>query len=164
MTLAQTVFGYILTYFMYGMQGSFLYIILASWGLGMVGNSAAMMLGCAISEVKNVAESAPLLFVPQILFGGFFVRTSQIPAFMRWCQYLCGMKYAMNLAFMIEFDLELDHCQASPEARINCKNILDSNDIEPDRWYVYVVLMGALYLGYRLLAGYILYRAAKKFY
>jgi hypothetical protein len=43
------------------------------------------------------------LFVPQILFSGFFIRTSLIPIYMRWAQYLCSLKYAINLLLIIEF-------------------------------------------------------------
>lgn len=164
MTFAQTLVGFIMTYFMYDMQGNFIYLLLSGFSLGMVGNSAAMMIGCAVSDVKNVAELAPLLFVPQILFGGFFVRTSLIPSYIRWCQYLCGMKYSMNLFLMTEFDLELKSCQDSPNARENCNNVLENNDINVDEWYINLIMLFALFLGYRLLGAFILVKTAKKFY
>jgi hypothetical protein len=49
--------------------------------------------------VKDVTELAPLLFVPQILFGGFFIRTSLIPVWLRWAQYVCGMKYGALMRY-----------------------------------------------------------------
>ena len=33
----------------------------------------------------------------QMLFAGFFIRTSQIPVFLRWAQYVCVLKYSINL-------------------------------------------------------------------
>ena len=55
-------------------------------------------------------ELSPLLFVPQLLFAGFFIKTDQIPVFLRWAQYLCSLKYAINLILCIEFDVGNDSC------------------------------------------------------
>ena len=72
---------------------------------------------------------APALFVPQLLFAGFFIRTAQVPRYsshlplplprtptpypypypvqipewLSWVQYLCGLKYGMNLFILNEF-------------------------------------------------------------
>ncbi|EEQ97293.1 white protein, putative [Perkinsus marinus ATCC 50983] len=61
------------------------------------------MAGCFAPNPKTAMEAGPLLFVPQILFAGFFVDLSEVPAFLRWVQYLCSLKYAMNLLFLAEF-------------------------------------------------------------
>eukprot|EP01033_Poteriospumella_lacustris_P001267 gene1266-923_t len=79
MNFVQTLEAFILTYFLLGMQGNFILIVLAAWGLGM----------CSCS----------------MLFVGFFIRTSLIPVFLRWAQYLCSLKYAMNLIILTEFRL-----------------------------------------------------------
>ena len=55
------------------------------------------MLGCAIADIKTAMETFPILFVPQLLFAGFFIKTEQIPVFLRWAQYLCSLKYSINL-------------------------------------------------------------------
>jgi hypothetical protein len=60
---------------MISLQGSFIYIVLAAWGLGSASCSVAVLLGCLVSDVKDVSEMAPLLFVPQLLFAGFFINT-----------------------------------------------------------------------------------------
>jgi hypothetical protein len=62
-----------------------------------------MALGCAVTDVKDVTEMAPLLFVPQLLFAGFFIATSEIPLMLRWCQWLCGIKYALNIILYVSF-------------------------------------------------------------
>jgi hypothetical protein len=64
---------------MVGMQGSWIYMVLAAWGIGLSASSSAVILGCAVADAKQVTELAPLVFVPQLLFAGFFIRTSQIP-------------------------------------------------------------------------------------
>ena len=93
------------------MQGSFIYIVLTAWGLGAASCSVAVLIGCLVSDVKDATELAPLLFVPQLLFSGFFINTSKIPVFLRWAQYLCALKYAINLVLLTEFSPGNPNCQ-----------------------------------------------------
>merc|ERR1712023_85205 len=85
------------------LNGSWYWLWLTSWALGMASGSMAVLLGCAVSDIKTVTELSPLLFVPQLLFAGFFIKTSQIPVFLRWAQYLCSLKYGMNIFMILEF-------------------------------------------------------------
>ena len=147
---------------MVNMQGNWIFLVLASWGLGLASSSVAMALGASVPNVKDVTELAPLLFVPQLLFAGFFIRTSQIPIWMRWAQYLCGIKYSMNLVLMTEFDTSLDSCQGG--AKSNCEAVLTSNDIDKDKFWVYILLLAVLFLGFRIMACMILIHKAKRFY
>ncbi len=164
MTFAQTLIQFLLVYFLVDMQGSYILLVLATFGVGIASCSVAVALGCSVSDVKSVTELAPLLFVPQMLFVGFFIRTSQIPVFLRWAQYLCSLKYAMNLVIMTEFDLELDSCRSSEAARNNCHNVIVNNDIETDRYWVYILILFALFAAFRLLGAAILVQKAKRFY
>lgn len=164
MTFVQVLVQFILVYFMLDLQGSFIYIVLATFGLGMCASSVAVVLGAAVTEVKDVTELAPLLFVPQMLFVGFFVRTSQIPIFLRWAQYLCSLKYAMNLVLLTEFDPANESCTESTAAAQNCANILKNNNIVSDDFWIYIVLLFVLFFGFRIMAGAILTQKAKKFY
>eukprot|EP01034_Spumella_vulgaris_P010014 gene10014-12702_t len=107
---------------MTGLQGNFMLEFLACFGVGMASNSVAMALGCAVTNVKDVTEISPLLFVPQVLFAGFFVRTNSIPIFLRWAEWLCSIKYGMNLALLLEFGPSVPHCNTSPAAVANCHN------------------------------------------
>ncbi len=164
MTFIMTIVQYLLGYFMIDLQGNFIYIVLACFGLGMVSNSIAMLLGCLLPDVKDVTELAPLAYVPQILFGGFFIRTSQIPPILRWAQYLVSMKYAINLIYLTEFDPSLPSCQSSPAAEQNCRMLIENNDINADRYYIYIILLVALFVGFRILGGLVLFQKAKRFY
>lgn len=38
------------------------------------------------------------------LFAGFFVPVEDIPVWLRWAQYLCGLKYSLNLLTVVEFE------------------------------------------------------------
>jgi ABC-type multidrug transport system permease subunit len=143
-------------------RGSFIFIVLAGWGLGVASSSVAIMLGCALNDVRDVQEMAPLLFVPQFLFAGFFVATSAVPQFLRWSQYLCSVKYALNLILITEFDASLPSC--SGENAANCENILHINDVDPSKWWVYMLVLIALFIGFRLIAAMLLVRRAQRYF
>jgi hypothetical protein len=112
--------------------------------------------------VKDVTELAPLLFVPQMLFAGFYIRTSQIPIFLRWAQYLCALKYTMNLFLLVEFDTSLPSCQGG--AKPNCESVLEKNDIKRKDFWIYALILAALFVGFRALGAVILVKKSTRFY
>ena len=95
----------------------------------------------------------------------------QIPEWLSWVQYLCGLKYGMNLFILNEFgkgttevwgrggrrrrlrlgrrlrpnpyrNLTRTRTQGWGEsAQRAAKAIVDNNDIEPDRWWVYLLIL-----------------------
>eukprot|EP01036_Dinobryon_divergens_P026163 gene26163-34779_t len=160
LVILQLLLQYLISYFMMDLQGNFILLVLATFGLSMTSNSLAMLLGCLVADVKDVTELAPLLFVPQILFGGFFIRTSLIPVWLRWAQYVCGMKYGMNLVFMNEFRVSSPSCAVDPKATANCSNLLSSNSVDTSIYYVYILILLALCVVFRLTAGIVLVRKA----
>ncbi len=162
LTLMQTIVSWGLIYPMVELQGNFGWIILASWGLGCASASCGMALGCAVTDVKDVTELAPLLFVPQLLFAGFFIQTSEIPVFLRWAQYLCGIKYALNIILSTEFHEDNDSCAG--DAASNCASILDNNEIDSDLMWFYILMLVILFAAFRLLAAIVLVMKSKRFY
>jgi ABC-type multidrug transport system ATPase subunit len=162
LTFIQTVIQYLLVYYMCGLQGSFIYEVLAAFGLGVASCSVAVMLGCSLNDVRDVTEMAPLLFVPQMLFAGFFIRTSKIPIFLRWAQYLCAIKYSLNLILITEFDASNASCEG--DAAANCHGILEDNNIDPDSWWVYMLVLIALFIAFRVVGAFILVKKAQRFY
>lgn len=162
LTLLQTIVQYILIYFLVDLQGSWIQLVLASWGLAAASCSIAVVLGCLVTDVKQVTEFAPLLFVPQLMFAGFFIRLSQIPVFLRWAQYLCSLKYAMNLILYTEFNPKNPNCQGG--AHKYCAAVLDNNEIVTGQWWIYVLILLILFVGFRVLGALILAQKAKSFY
>merc|ERR1719284_1767977 len=94
---------WIIAYFLMDFQGNFLFLVLISVGLCMGISSVALMLGCSVATAKSAQELAPLVLVPQILFTGIFVSINLIPRCLRWIQYGCALKYALNLVVIVEF-------------------------------------------------------------
>ena len=160
MCFLQTLVGWILTYFMCNFQGSFIYLLLTMWGLSICSNSLALVLGCLVNDVKDASEMSILVYVPQMLFAGFFIRLSQIPVYVRWAQYLCALKYAMDLLIVIEFDPTLGSCQGAAAA--NCHSLFTDNDVSKHSWWIYFLIVFGIFAVSRVIGGILLVQRAKR--
>jgi len=95
--------------------------------LAMASTALAVTLGCAVEDPKLAQELLPLLFIPQMLFAGFFVAPDLIPAWLRWAQYLCSLTYGTRIGLVAEFG----DCETA-----ECIGLLDSTWADPDdTWY-----------------------------
>jgi ABC-type multidrug transport system ATPase subunit/ABC-type multidrug transport system permease subunit len=162
LTFVQMILMYLITYWLVEFQGNFIYLVLTSWGIGLAASASATLLGCLISDPKQAVELSGLVFVPQLLFSGFFIRTSLIPVWLRWAQYICSLKYGLNLLLLIEFSPYKENCNG--DAHEYCKGVLSNNDIDPDKWYVYLILLVGIYVILRAIAAFILARSSVRFY
>jgi len=138
---------------MMGLQGSFLLHWLASVLVGLVAASTALLVGCTVKDAKTGMELAPVLFVPQILFGGFFIKMESVPVFMRWLQYVFCLKWGMNIVMIAEFE-------GTPEG----DRLIRMNDAYPEDLPIYFGVLIALFVVFRLLSMLALSRKAKALY
>ena len=97
-----------------------------------------------------------------MLFAGFFIRLSQVPIFLRWAQYLCALKYSINLILVTEFDPSLKSCEGN--ARANCLGLLQQNNVQTQYIWLYILLLVILFIGFRAIGAFILVQKAKRFY
>ncbi len=134
--LAQILLVYVIIYWMIGFQGSFPLMVLSSWALALASNSTAILIGSAVSDVKTANEFVPVVFVPQLLFSGFFVAIDSIPAFLRWARYLCSLYYALALLTLLEFT----DCEPGA-AEFNCKKYLEDNEVYEDLAWFYALML-----------------------
>merc|ERR1712125_307067 len=123
----------LITYFMIGFKQGFGEFYIVCYVLAMSSTALSVLLGCAVEDPKLGQEMLPILFVPQMLFAGFFVTPSLIPVWLRWARFLCALTYAVRLAMLAEFDLDC----GSPEANGLCGDLLESVDAEADQTYWY---------------------------
>lgn len=160
--IAQCIVQMIIIYFMADLQGNFFALLGSTLSVGVASSSLAIFIGCLVTDPKQAIELMPMALVPQIIFAGFFTRTEQIPVWLRWAQYLCGLKYGVNLALINEFASFRESCQ--DEAAANCARVKETNDVEPNYWWVYFLILMSLFLGFRLLAMLFLSKKAVRFY
>merc|ERR1712194_255474 len=133
-----------------GLHGNLLELVLISWALTLTASSTALFIGCSVANAQSAQELAPLMFVPQILFSGIFISITLIPPALQWLQYIAALKYAINLACIVEF-------HGLPEG----PPLLKSMNIDPDKKWVYMGVLLGIFVGFRMLAMINLRRKAK---
>lgn len=155
-TAIQILVQVVITYFMVGFSSNFGLFYLIVYSLAMASTALAVMLGCAVEDPKLGQELLPLLFVPQMLFSGFFVVPELIPVWLRWAQYLCSLTYAVRISAAEEFGNRAG-CES-------CDGFLEVLGADPDDlWWNWLVL-ASLFVVFRLLALFILRQKAEKFF
>jgi len=151
-------------YNMVGLQSGFFRFFAIEYGLAMSSTAVAVLLGCAVEDPKMATEFLPLLFVPQLLFAGFFVRIDLIPKALQWAQYLCSLTYGVRLALLAEFG----ECakKASPVGSETnpCKQLLTVNHVDEDERWLYWGVLWTLFIVFRLCGLILLRKKATKFY
>ena len=178
-SLAAATVTFLVSYWLQGLQGNFLMHVITMWLVGLAAASTALCVGCVASSAKAAIEAAPAIFVPQILFGGFFIKIAQIPGWIRWAQYLCSLKFAINLHMIIEFTAP---CQSEPleytaamgmggstgsGANLSrseaCIALLHLNEVEEDKWFVYALILLGIFIFFRVVGLLFLIRRARGF-
>merc|ERR1712216_901246 len=124
-----------------GLSGNIFYLVLITWGLTLTASSTALFVGCSVANAQSAQELAPLVLVPQILFTGIFIPIGLVPVWLRWLQYLAALKYAINLACIVEFS-------SLPGG----DQLLATQDIDKDKVWLYAVILVCILAGFRLLA------------
>lgn len=153
-----------LQYWLVNFNGAFFPLLLSLFLLMIVCSSYAFILGAMVSDARTATELSPLIFVPQLLFAGFFVSISAIPEAIRWVQYLCSLKFGLNIAMIIEFGG--DQCGGDPvsEERIDdCRELLMRNDVDEDLMWAYILILLGIFALFRTGSLLILVSRAKNF-
>ena len=63
----------------------------------------------------------PILFIPLMLFGGFFLNTNNIPVWIFWLKYFSLFKYGFEIAVLNEFKGLHFTCTASEQVGGHCQ-------------------------------------------
>jgi len=150
----QALLVMLIVYWLEHLNGNFMVLVLELFVLMIVASSYAFLMGALVTDVKQAQELSPVIFVPQLLFSGFFIRIEQIPAWLSWCQYLCALKYGINLVSVTEFGGNMcaipGNETLSAERVSQCQDLLESNDVQEDLVWLYLLIMLAIFLGFRV--------------
>lgn len=91
-------------------------------------------------------ELLPVVFVPQMLFAGFFTSADAIPAWLRWVQYFCPLMYTTRLVILAEFRT----CEGGVMALSFCNRLVESTGaVEGDEW-LYWLMLHVLFFVFRV--------------
>lgn len=178
LTFLQNTLAITIVYFLVDFQGLFIYWVLNAWLLSMVAASIAVLLGSMVTSVETAMQLMPAMFVPQFLFAGFFLPIEDVPEFLRWCQYLCSLKYSINLTLLIEFNKqsedELEKFNKDSVDDVDCANflmaskfpntcLLQRNEVNPDAWYIYFLILLGIFFLFRGMGLFFLIKKARDF-
>ncbi|KAJ8601717.1 hypothetical protein CTAYLR_003193 [Chrysophaeum taylorii] len=129
-------------YMLVGFRSNFWVLTSIIWALSITTASIAFCVSAATPDAKTATELYPIIFMPQYLFCGLFVRNTYIPSFLRWARYCCALTYSLNLAVLEEFtDSRCRQHSDEPElAAAACKELknallVDANSA-PRAWAV----------------------------
>jgi hypothetical protein len=159
-TALQILVLIVITHPMIGFRSDFFMLYLNMYVLAMASTALAVFLGCSVEDPKIGQEMLPLLFVPQMLFSGFFVVPDLIPVWLRWARYLCSMTYSIRLALLEEFG---NGC-GSEVGDDNCNQLIANVGAnEDDTWWYWLIIV-CLFAFFRVLALLVLQQKAVKFF
>lgn len=153
----QMVLVLLIDYWLIGLHGNIFVHLLAFFLVGASSSSVGLFIGCSIGDIKTAMEITPLAFVPQILFAGFFIKMEQVPIFLRWVQYICGLKWGMNVILINEFG---SNGANLPEVQA----FLEGNDAKEDLMWIYVLVLVGLIFFFRSVSILKLKKAAASVY
>jgi len=150
-------------YWIMGFKGSFILYVLVFWAVGVAAASTALFVGCIAANPEVAQQAAPAIFVPQLMFAGFFIKTEQIPVYLRWVQYLCSLKYGMNLYILNEFGEDATEDWPS-QWKDAANQLVDGNEIDRESPWIYIAILLAIIVVIRLLSVVALARRASNFF
>jgi len=145
----QVLVGNVACYFLLGIRTKFLHWFAIVYTLSMASTAVAVLLGCSVPTAQMAQEFLPLVFVPQMLFAGFFVALSLVPSWLRWIQWICALGYGVRLAVIAEFE---DCAEVEGITGDNCSDAITNSGAELDQKWVYWFVICALFFITRVLA------------
>lgn len=137
-------------------------LVLACWVLALESSSLGLIIGCLASNTQTAIALIPFVFVPHILFAGFYIKMEQIPSYMRWIQHICGLKYAINIMAAVEFHGISDDVGFVDSMGRNI-GLLEQNQIEYSKIGQYFGILIACMVGFRAIAVLALRAKATRF-
>jgi len=153
LALASTVLTWLITYFAVDCAGSFFVLVAGSFMLAIVASSLALVIACSVPTEKMAMELGPMAFVPQLLFAGFFVKIELIPVVLRWLQHVFPLKFGINILMIEEF-----------QGTVPGRQILKQSDIEIDGMWKDFVVLGGMFVAFRSLSLFMLFRRSQAVY
>ncbi|KAG7349282.1 ABC transporter [Nitzschia inconspicua] len=161
----QVTVSTITTYFMVGFHLDYWVLWTAVYLLACASSALGVMVGSATESASTAIELLPAVFMPQILFSGFFVPPALIPNWLSWLVYIMPLTYGVRILLAGEFGGDrCDNVETFPDGTNSCTRILGNSGSNPeDVWWYYLVLLG-LFIVFRLFALFVLKKKASKFY
>jgi hypothetical protein len=170
------VVTFLVAYWLMGLHGNFILMVLLSWLLGLASASISLIVGCGVASAQKAMQLAPLALIPQMLFSGLFIPVQKIPASLRWVKYICPLKYAIDLLELEEFRYVHDaydkcvalhgepYCEMNDLGNALRLSALKAQSVDYDDYTFDLYMLICLFVAFRIYATFLLWRKGKYVY
>lgn len=156
----QVTISSMLTYLLMGFSASFGLYWSGCYLMAMTSTALGVLVGCSVENPSTAVEFLPAIFMPQILFSGFFVPPGLMPDWLAWIRFICPLTYGVRIVVVAEFG----YGRCSDESPNNCDRILSNTEVTEEEMYWYFLVLLALFVFIRLLGLFNLKKRSDKFY
>jgi len=151
-----------ITYFLVGFTANFGVFWSGLYLMACASTALGVLVGSAVGNASTALEFLPAVFMPQILFSGFFVPPELMPDWLSWIRWICPLTYGVKIVVAAEFDGRCD--STSPPNDNFCDEVMNNVETNPDDVWWYFLVLVCLFGFFRLLALVVLRSKAEKFY
>eukprot|EP01083_Nonionella_stella_P254215 873818_1 len=102
-TMLFTAIYQLICYWMVGFDSTFIQLYISLIMSTLSTGSVGLIVGCFAKNSGEAMQVMPIAFVPFLLFTNFMVSLDQIPAWIRWLQWLDPYKYVVDCLSITEF-------------------------------------------------------------
>lgn len=169
------------TYWLVGFHAGFVHLVLGMWLLALTSSSMMWWVHTAARTREQAVALATAPWIMQFMFSGLLLPIKQIPAFIRWLRWVCPLYYGLGFIATAEFGFlyadadapaapaapaslngTLPQLRDVPEGVALRRDILISNGIyERDHWWPYFGMCCVLFVAYRILAVFTMWRNSR---
>ena len=157
--VVQQLLSLLVLYFLCSMNGNFAFWLLGSSLFTATTASLALLIGASTGSAEQAVNLLPALFVPQILFSGFFISNDEVPDVLSWIQYICPLKYGVNVVTTVEFINDV----IPDDRRQEVGEFIKRSSINRDTWWFACTILLVLFFVFRIACGFVLSSRARKF-
>jgi ABC-type multidrug transport system permease subunit len=163
-TAAQVTVSTVITYFLVGFNAQFGIFWAGIYLMACASTALGVLIGSAVKDPSVAIEFLPAVFMPQILFSGFFVPPELMPDWLAWIRFICPLTYGVRIVVAAEFDNSCPDVVKNNVTINYCDEILNNVGTDVDDYWWYFLVLACLFIVFRLLALFVLKRKASHFY
>ncbi|PNF26870.1 hypothetical protein B7P43_G16260 [Cryptotermes secundus] len=144
-------------YYMVGLNPNILRFLIANCVVILVANAAVSfgyLISCVSTGVSMALAIGPPVIIPFLIFGGFFLNNSSVPAYLTWLSYLSWFKYG-NEALLINQWADVQYIDCTHSNTTCPKNghvVLEALNFREDKFSRDLICLVSLILVFRLFA------------
>eukprot|EP00526_Cylindrotheca_closterium_P005215 CAMPEP_0113611804 /NCGR_PEP_ID=MMETSP0017_2-20120614/5762_1 /TAXON_ID=2856 /ORGANISM="Cylindrotheca closterium" /LENGTH=641 /DNA_ID=CAMNT_0000520797 /DNA_START=157 /DNA_END=2079 /DNA_ORIENTATION=+ /assembly_acc=CAM_ASM_000147 len=140
----QVTVSTLITYFLVGFNADFAIFWTGIYLMACASTALGVLIGSSVENPSVAIEYLPAVFMPQILFSGFFIPPELMPDWLAWLTHIMPLSYGVRIVVGSEFDGSCpDIINPMTNTTINnCEMILENiHSNVDDFWWYYMVLL-----------------------